>query len=247
MPGKVRPALIAVVAVLGFMLAIAFNSNMRTLDSRPRRASDLRSSDLAGFVREMEDQRRDLRASLSELRARESALEAQAAAAGGRQRSVARELEAGRAQAGLSVVRGAGLTVELADAKSVPTGADANDYIIHDFDVSSVVNALFAGGASAVSVNGERVIATTAIRCAGNTILVNATRLGSPYRIVAVGDAARLRRALDVDRSTGVLLGEYVEQFGIGATVTESRVSVPAYRGSIRPVVAQPLEGSEKS
>lgn len=242
-----RPTLIVIVAVLGFMLATAFNSNMRTLDARPRGAADLRSSDLAGFVRDMEDQRRDLRQRLARLREREARLQRLAAADSGTLRSLAQDLEAARAEAGLTPVRGSGLTIELSDAKSVPAGADPNDFLIHDFDLSAVVNALLAGDAEAVSVNGERIIATTAIRCAGNTVLVNATRLGSPYRITAVGEPGRLRDALDADRNARSVLGEYAERFGIGVVLTdETGLTVPAFRGAVRPIAAQPLEEGEQ-
>lgn len=247
-PIPFRFALVVVVCILGFMLAIAFNSNRRTLDARPRRAADLRTNDLAGFVSDMEGQRRELRERLMGLRARLTRLERQAADESGAHRDMNDRLEVVRDAAGLSPRVGRGLEILLSDAEGVPANADANDYVIHDFDVSAVVNALFAGGAEAVSVNGERVIATTPIRCAGTTILVNATRVGSPYRILAVGEPERLSEALAADRNAGAVFGEYVERFGLGASMSSRRrVTVPAFKGAIRPAYAQPFEGGGES
>ena len=56
-----------------------------------------------------------------------------------------------------------------------------------------MLNLLWLAGAEAVSLNGERVVATTSIYCVGSTILVNDTRLSPPYEFLAIGDPARAR------------------------------------------------------
>jgi uncharacterized protein YlxW (UPF0749 family) len=114
---------------------------------------------------------------------------------------------------------------------------------VHDFDVSSVVNALYVGGAEAVAVNGHRLVADSSIRCAGNTILVNAQRVGAPYEIVAIGDPDALADAVAEDRAAGLLFDTYVTQFGLRASVTEAvDVVVPAFEGSLRVEHAVPTE-----
>ena len=99
------------------------------------------------------------------------------------------------------------------------------------------MNALFVGGAEAVDVNGERVVATTPVRCAGTTVLVNASRLGSPYVIRAVGDAALLETAVLDDPLVSLLFSTYKTQFGLQATIARvDELTVAPYRGSLRPV-----------
>lgn len=236
-----RPSLVFVIGVLGFLAAIAFNTTMGLADERPERASDL-----VGVVRDMEHQRNELESRLGELRSNMDELEREAAEDSGVRDSYSRELEQVRRAAGLSAVRGPGVEVTLGDGVDVAPGADPNDYLIHDTDIAAVVNALLAGGAEAVEVNGERVVATTPIRCAGTTILVNATRLGSPYTIRAIGDGAVLEQAVSSDPVAGLLFTAYKTQFGLQVSVTQvAEVDVVPYRGTLRPRYLAPAEGDD--
>ena len=159
-------------------------------------------------------------------------------------RSFSQEFDRVRLNAGMAEVAGPGVEVVLGDGSDVPKGADPNDYLIHDTDIAGVVNALFVGGAEAVAVNGERIIATTPIRCAGTTILVNATRLGNPYTIVAIGDPETLERAVREDSHASLLFDVYSKQYGLQVSLSRAtEVSVPAFKGSMRPVYAIPADG----
>ena len=239
-PIKYRTSLIAVFAVLGFMVAVAFNTT--TLASAQRPTS--RAGDLAGVVADMEAQREELVVRVTELRTEVETLERSAAQEAGQQESFSADSEGTREAAGLTAVTGPGLTVTLNDAKVVPAGEDASRYIIHDFDIASIVNALVAGGAEAVSVNDQRIVATTAIRCAGTTVLVNQTRLGAPYVVTAIGDAERLTSALEQDLVAGELLGQYRVQYGLDIRLDKrSSLTVPAFTGGLRPRYATPVEG----
>jgi uncharacterized protein YlxW (UPF0749 family) len=232
---KYRPMLAVIVAVLGFMLAMAFNSNARGLGARPER-----SSSLTGAVRDMERQRVSLQKRLAELRASMSELERKSAEEAGMRDSFSRELEQARSSAGLTAVSGPGVEIVLADAGQVPAGNDPNDSIIHDYDVAAVVNALMTSGAEAVSINGERVVATTAVRCAGNTILVNSTRLGNPYTIRAIGDATRLEDGVLSDEQASPIFESYAARYGLTARISRSgAVTVPGFGGSLRPAFAR--------
>ena len=77
----------------------------------------------------------------------------------------------------------------------------------------SIVNELRAAGAEAISVNGERILSTTAIRCVGPTIQINGTKVASPFHIKAIGNAKYLESALNIRggvvdnlRSYGILV-----------------------------------------
>lgn len=235
-----RPTLVVIFGILGFLVALAFNTAQGLADVRPERVSDL-----VGLVRTMELQRNDLQDRLSELRGTMGALEREAAAGSGLSESFSRELAEARAVAGLTGVRGPGLELVLADGTEVSPGTDPNDYLIHDTDLSSVVNALFAGGAEAIDINGERIVATTPVRCAGTTILVNSVRLGSPYTLRAVGDPAELETAVRSDPAASLLFDVYQKQFGLRVSITKSdHIEVPGYRGSLRPSHLSTLEGS---
>jgi uncharacterized protein YlxW (UPF0749 family) len=234
-----RLALVLVFGALGFLVAVAFNTTSPLAEARPGRASDL-----VGIVQEMESQRSELQDRLAELRAELGRLEREAAEASGVRTSFTRELDQVRQAAGLSEVTGSGVTVMLADAVDVAPGADPNDYLIHDTDIAAVVNALFVGGAEAIDINGERLVATTPIRCAGTTVLVNSTRLGSPYVIRAIGDPAELERAVAEDESASLVFETYKAQYGLQVSISrESEITIAAYRGTLRPQYAKPVDG----
>ena len=236
-----RLALVLVFGVLGFLVAVAFNTTSPLAEARPGRASDL-----VGIVQEMESQRSELQDRLAELRAELGRLEREAAEASGVRTSFTQELDQVRQAAGLSLVTGPGIKVTLADAVEVAPGADPNDYLIHDTDIAAVVNALFVGGAEAVDVNGERLVATTPIRCAGTTVLVNSSRLGSPYVISAVGDPAALELAIAEDEGAALVLEAYKAQYGLQVSITrESEITVAGFRGTLRPQHAKPVDGGE--
>lgn len=235
-----RPTLVVIFGILGFLVALAFNTAQGMANVRPERVSDL-----VGLVRTMELQRNDLQDRLSELRGTMGALEREAAAGSGLSESFSRELAEARAIAGLTGVRGPGLELVLADGTDVSPGTDPNDYLIHDTDLSAVVNALFAGGAEAIDINGERIVATTPVRCAGTTILVNSVRLGSPYTLRAVGNPLELESAVRSDPSASLLFDVYQKQFGLRVSITKAdRVEVSGYRGSLRPGYLLTDEGS---
>ncbi len=234
-----RPALVVIVGILGFLIAVAFNTTTRLDEARPQRASDL-----VGVVQDMERQRGELQDRLADLRNQISGLEHAAADDSGIRDTFTNELEQAQALAGLSAIRGPGVEVVLADGSEVAQGGNPNDYLIHDTDVAAVVNALVAAGAEAVDVNEERVVATTPIRCAGTTILVNSVRLGSPYTIRAIGDSAELENALLSDPQASLLFTTYKSQYGLQVSISKlDELEVAPYRGSLRPQYAAPVEG----
>ena len=121
----------------------------------------------------------------------------------------------------------------LDDAKQSIDGVDPNQLVVHQSDMQAAVNALWAGGATAMSIAGQRVIATSAVRCVGNTLLLNGDVYSPPFRIQAIGPYQAMQNALDA--SPGVhLFQQAASYYGLGYT-TESQddLRLPAYRGSI--------------
>ncbi len=141
--------------------------------------------------------------------------------------------------AGRTQVRGPALQVTLDDAKltggEVPAGGDPDDYVIHQQDVQSVVNALWRGGAEAMMLQDQRVISTSAVRCVGNTLILQGRVYSPPYVITAIGDRAAMRSALDGDPAVGNLR-DWSVAVGLGYDVTNvGQRTFPAYSGSIVP------------
>ncbi|MEJ3742472.1 DUF881 domain-containing protein [Actinomycetes bacterium KLBMP 9797] len=145
--------------------------------------------------------------------------------------------DASRQAAGFTAVRGPGITVELDDAPrrgdaSRPGNPSNDDLVVHQSDVQAVVNALWAGGAEAMSIMDVRVISTSAVRCVGNTLLLHGRVYSPPFKITAIGDPAALQASLSA--SDGVrLFRDAVAHYGLGYRETvESGATLPAYQGS---------------
>ncbi|HSP37446.1 MAG TPA: DUF881 domain-containing protein [Frankiaceae bacterium] len=151
--------------------------------------------------------------------------------------------------AGLVPVTGPGLTVSLSDApaqarsRPLPPGVPpptADDLVVHQQDIQGVVNALWAGGAEAMTIMGQRVVATTAVRCVGNTLLLHGAVYSPPFVVKAIGDPTSLTAALN-DASSVQIFRQYVDVYGLVFTMaTERSMLLPAYTGSVE-VSIRPL------
>jgi uncharacterized protein YlxW (UPF0749 family) len=143
-----------------------------------------------------------------------------------------------RAPAGLSAVGGPALTVELDDAPTrpdgqLPPGATVNDIVVHQQDVQAVVNALWAGGAEAMTIMGQRVIATGAVRCVGNTLLLYGRTYSPPFTVTAIGSVDRLRGSLADSRAVQAF-EQAARDFQLGYQVEdEGEVRMPGYTGQV--------------
>ena len=120
-------------------------------------------------------------------------------------RRLARQADRVKGSAGLTAVAGPGVTVTLSDApqstsQDTPdTVSNPNLLLVHQQDIQAVVNAMWKGGARAVTIQGQRVVSTTGIRCIGNSVQLQGVPYSQPYRIQAVGDVTALTNAIAND------------------------------------------------
>ncbi|MFE7351638.1 DUF881 domain-containing protein [Streptomyces sp. NPDC057543] len=150
--------------------------------------------------------------------------------------------------AGTTKLSGRSVSVTLNDA---PLGATANpgypdpqpnDLVIHQQDLQAVVNALWQGGARGIQVMDQRLISTSAVRCVGNTLILQGRVYSPPYKITAVGDPAALKRALDDSPAISNYL-LYVKAYGLGWKVDEHEaVTLPGYSGTVDLHYAEPVK-----
>jgi uncharacterized protein YlxW (UPF0749 family) len=156
-------------------------------------------------------------------------------------RDFQRVLDDAKMVAGTVAVHGPGIIVALHDSpKRNPseTRQDVvNDYIVHDRDIREIVNELFASGAEAISVNGQRLIASSSIRCVGPVVLVNSTQVAPQFIIKAIGKPETLENALKLPMGVadGLFLLEMIE------VTRQPDIVVPAYTGSTRFSYAVPV------
>lgn len=135
-------------------------------------------------------------------------------------------------RAGLTALEGPGVTITLDDNKNILAGDDPNRYVIHYENLLFIVNDLRNAGAEAISINGQRIVVSSEIRCVGNVILINTTRLAPPFEIAAIGDPAVLAEAIDYSTTYQQL---QLSGFPVSCKATDihsTNIKVPAYTGS---------------
>jgi len=204
--------------------------------------TDLRSSntDLEALVESRADDVAQLRSGVRDLQldidqvARDVGSEGLA--------TVRRRIAAISTPAGLTPVEGPGLVVTLDDSplEEPPGDLDANALIVHQQDIQAFVNAMWAGAATAVSLQGQRLISTTGIKCVGNTVVLQGVPYAPPYRIEAVGDPALLKASLR-DSDYVDFYRDYVDEVQLGLDVEPAeRLALPGYEETPALVYATP-------
>lgn len=137
---------------------------------------------------------------------------------------------------GYTDIKGKGIVILLQDGTPDSYQEEAGDdyvaymstYMVHDGDLKAVVNELFNAGAEAVSINGERIVSVSSIKCSGNIIKVNNQKLGSPFEIKAIGSPDKLYGALK--RPAGYL--ENIELDGVIVNIKkEDKIRIKKYTG----------------
>lgn len=219
-PSRRSPTTLGLVLVVGVVLGVAVGE-VRAFDAFdapvPSRLGE--RVELVELI-DAEQQRVDaLRERVDALAAEVAAVEGEALADAGAASRLEGDVDALEVPAGTTPVRGPGLRVEVDDAvEGHVEGASVDDVIIHEEDLQAIINALWAGGAEVMSVNGQRVRATTAIRCVGNVLLLHGRTYSPPYRIDAVGDPRGMRDELRRDIGAAAFTA-HAERFELGFDV----------------------------
>ncbi len=139
---------------------------------------------------------------------------------------------------GAGAVQGPGLAIHLEDSDDADiegetdprAGENSTEGRVTDRDLQTVVNEVWAAGAEAVAINGQRLTSLSAIRSAGQAILVDFRPLSPPYDLVAVGDSDAMQRRI-VDGFGGSYL-QVLRNYGIEYSVkTRDQVRLPAAAG----------------
>jgi uncharacterized protein YlxW (UPF0749 family) len=224
----------ALVPVVALAAGLLFATSGRTAQGTDLRAGDV--TQLSGLIATRETAIAGQAGQLSDLQRQVERLTKQA---GTRDTAVAAAQSAGDAgvlSAGLVPLTGPGVVITLDDAParpngSLPVNARPDDLVIHQSDVQAVVNAVWAAASDGVAVMDQRLIATSAVRCVGNTLLLQGRTYSPPFVITAIGDAAAVRAQLAVSPQVGDLQ-RAVDAYGLTFSVRErSAVTVPAYEG----------------
>ena len=238
--GRWRPAAVSMFVVAG-LLFVTTSINSKGLDLRAASVTDLDH-----VVRAEREHVNDLQGQVAALNAQIGSLSHQVNDS--QVTELQHQADLLRGPSGFSPVSGSGLTVVLDDAPKSeidaatndPGGVTQDELVVHQQDIQAVVNALWAGGAQAMTIQGQRVISTTGIKCVGNTVILHGVPYSPPYRIAAIGNTSDLRTSLDNSDYVSAYL-QFVDAFQLGYRVTDSPLlDMPAYTGAANLKYARP-------
>ena len=230
-----RTVTAAVCATAGMMIMISATHAQGT-DLRPAR-----NTDLVSLVQSQSRRNAELTRQLTSVRQEVDGL----AARGTDQSDLSPDVSRESRRVGLTAVTGPGVTVILDDAPAsvAANGIEPDLLVVHQQDIQAVVNALWSGGAEAMTIQEQRVISTTAVKCVGNTVVLHGIPYAPPYRIRAIGDQERLHAALASSEPIQIYQ-QYVAAYGlVFREKSEERLELPGHEGSLDLTHALPYSG----
>ncbi|AAM23574.1 DUF881 domain-containing protein [Caldanaerobacter subterraneus] len=198
-----------------------------------------RVEELTQQLKKVQEEKQNLEQQLAELTKRFQEYEEAASKNDAALKNLQKDVEKYKALAGFTDMVGPGVIVTVSDSDLQPReGEDPNLYLVHDEDLLNIVNELKAGGAEAIAINDQRLIATSEIRCVGPTININSTRYAPPYVIKAIGNPETLVASLKL--KGGII--ETLEFYGIKVDIqTSDKVVVPGYSEPVKFFYAKPI------
>jgi uncharacterized protein YlxW (UPF0749 family) len=242
-PGRGRVWRVATPVVV-LLSGVLFAVSAKQSDGLDLRGGRL--TDLASVVRAERDEAGDLTAQAADLNSQVEALSTKLGdrSVGRAQRKVAALVD----PAGLTEKSGTAVQVTLDDASldaRLHYEGNPNDLVVHQQDIQAVANAMWNAGAVAVTIQGQRLISTTGIKCEGNQVTLHGLPYSPPYVIVGIGDPAALESELTTDPILAAYR-DYTELPGGGVSwdMTELDQAVaPAYTGLLDLTYATPMAG----
>ncbi len=224
-------------AIVLFMTGILLMSALSALQSEADPRSQSKAQNLIAMIETQEKELKDHEKTIEARR--ESLAKHQKDIASGEieVRSLQSELDHMKTLSGITNVEGKGIMVFLDDntkgyeiAKSKnPEQTKPEDFLIHDKHLLYIVYELRVGGAEAISINGQRIVCSSDIRCMGTTIGVNTIAIGPPFVIRAIGDPDRMSKVLETKTSQYNIL----KMAGYPVRIEKKdKVTIGSYKGS---------------
>lgn len=232
--------LFVLAVLMGFITTVQFKSNntYQGIVTIPK------ILDLQNEIRNVEAENKQLSASINEHALRLAEYKTSVENTGSAFGIMQDQLEKLRNYSDYSKVQGPGIIMTLNDStQEVAEGEDIAWYLIHDIDILEIVNELRMAGAEAISINGERVTATTSIRCGGPTIIIDGERHAVPFIIKAIGDPKALEASVLAPESYIEL---YMSYSGIQVQVQKvEKLIIDGYNARNKLIYQRKAEGGE--
>lgn len=235
-------AITFVCLILSFMVTLQVRSVLSANSQTVVTADSARLEELQKLYNTEKERSTNLEAEVKEYRSQLENFESELENAGGDAVTFYQErLRQAELLAGMTEVTGPGVVVTLDDMQqsAIPENDDPNAYVVHDSDLLMVLNELRDAGAEAISINGERVLATSEVRCAGSVVSVNNNRISAPFVIRAIGDPEKLSAGLQMRNGA-------IDQLAVNGIVTKlepkTEIEIGAYTSGLNFQYASPKE-----
>lgn len=240
---RAQLALGFVFMVLAFLITIQFRSV--TENSKTQQQTSVRVDELVVDLKKEREKNEILQKQLSAYENDIAQYREDMEQSSGYSKFLSEQLRRAEIAAGMVELKGEGIVVSISDVNKRKAAEYDNSAatLIHDEDIRRIINELWASGAEAISVNGNRIITTTAIRCVGPTVLINDKKMAPPYVISAIGNSEQLEAALNLNG--GVIDTLRVWDFEISISKSNSLV-IPKYDGVISNKYATPADSDKK-
>ncbi len=219
---------LVILGIMGFILVIAVSIQIKTVNYNGTTVnSNQAESDLKSQVLRMKEKYENQYAELEKIEKELEKAREQATSNNTELTELENKIKQDNILLGNTDVKGSGITVTLTDGKGDDSVLDVENLLVHAENVLAIVNEMKNAGAEAISINGQRLVNTTAISCDGNVIVVNGEKISSPIEIKAIGLPELLST---LDRPGGTL--EYFLSLGKAVDVKKySNIDIPKYTG----------------
>lgn len=219
------------VGVAAFFFTLIISAQLNTVSNTDIIAEGMREAELLAELAKVKEELKDLKSDYEKSQEIVEEYKSNASTNDSLIASMTEELNAASVLAGLVDLKGEGVVVTIHDSTSNSPELSAEAGLVHDTDLVAIVTELKAAGAEAISINGQRIIATTPIRCVGPTIQINSVKVAAPYYIKAIGNSQYLESALNI--KGGIVTS--LRRYGITIEITrQDDIKIDKYDGNFK-------------
>ncbi len=241
-----KNAYIPILSLICFVMAFLITLQIRTINQSQSEISRLKTeNELRDEINEWKDMYEGIKYKNQELESKITEYKNAASQNDATLKMLNDEIIDLQVLSGLSAVQGTGIIITLDDTRAINQIAadagyyDPNVFVIHDSDILVLVNELKAAGCDAISINGQRIISVSEIRCVGPVIQINGIRLTAPFRVSAIGAPEFLSSSLKL--RGGII--DQLTQSNIDVTIEpQDSIIIPKYNKVIEYKYATPVE-----
>ena len=219
------------IGVAAFFFTLIISAQLNTVSNTDIIAEGMREAELLAELAKVKEELKDLKSDYEKSQEIVEEYKSNASTNDTLIASMTEELNAASVLAGLVDLKGEGVVVTIHYSTSSSPDLSSEAGLVHDTDLVAIVTELKAAGAEAISINGQRIIATTPIRCVGPTIQINSVKVAAPYYIKAIGNSQYLESALNI--KGGIVTS--LRRYGITIEITrQDDIKIDKYDGNFK-------------